>query len=167
LRFSSSVPGNFLFSGLPGTVFLFHFNWNIFMKFYAGNWQINRNLGFRSGIVLSFDFVNFVIKKNLVQNLPSRPCLASCHVGEVLLFHWPFKGILSQYFFRHPISAITIDLSVSGIGFHNEIKWQSNTGQSVLKSKGFYRTSGHFTRLVWMIFFQSGESSWFIRPNVL
>ena len=30
----------------------------------------------------------------------------------------------------------------------DEIKWQSNTGQSVLKSKGFYRTGGHFTRLV-------------------
>jgi hypothetical protein len=29
-----------------------------------------------------------------------------------------------------------------------EIKWQSNTGQSVLKSKGLYRTGGHFTRLV-------------------
>ena len=43
-RFSStSVPGNFLFSGLPGTAFLFHFSWNIFMKSYAGNWQINRN----------------------------------------------------------------------------------------------------------------------------
>ena len=28
------------------------------------------------------------------------------------------------------------------------IKWQSNTGQSVLKSKGFYRTGGHFTGLV-------------------
>ena len=42
-RFSSSVPGNFLFSGLPGTAFLFHFNWNIFMKSYTGNWQINRN----------------------------------------------------------------------------------------------------------------------------
>ena len=40
---SSSVPGNFLFSGLPGTAFLFHFNWNIFMKSYAGNWQINHN----------------------------------------------------------------------------------------------------------------------------
>jgi hypothetical protein len=25
----------------------------------------------------------------------------------------------------------------------DEIKWQSNTGQSVLKSKGFYRTGGH------------------------
>ena len=34
---SSSVPGNFLLSGLPGTAFLFHFNWNIFMKSYAGN----------------------------------------------------------------------------------------------------------------------------------
>ena len=30
----------------------------------------------------------------------------------------------------------------------DEIKWQSNTGQSVLKSKGFYRTGGHFTGLV-------------------
>jgi hypothetical protein len=28
---------------LPGTAFLFHFNWNIFMKSYAGNWQINHN----------------------------------------------------------------------------------------------------------------------------
>ena len=34
---------NFLFNGLSGTAFLFHFNWNIFMKSYAGNWQINRN----------------------------------------------------------------------------------------------------------------------------
>ena len=30
----------------------------------------------------------------------------------------------------------------------DEIKWQSNTGQSVLKSKGFYRTGGHFTGIV-------------------
>ena len=30
----------------------------------------------------------------------------------------------------------------------DEIKWQSNTGQSVLKSKGLYRTGGHFTGLV-------------------
>jgi hypothetical protein len=29
-----------------------------------------------------------------------------------------------------------------------EIKWQNNTGQSVLKSKGFYRTGGNFTGLV-------------------
>jgi hypothetical protein len=28
---------------LPGTAFLFHFSWNIFMKSYAGNWQINCN----------------------------------------------------------------------------------------------------------------------------
>ena len=30
----------------------------------------------------------------------------------------------------------------------DEIKWQSHTGQLVLKSKGLYRTSGHFTGLV-------------------
>ena len=30
----------------------------------------------------------------------------------------------------------------------DEIKWQSNTGQSILKSNGFYQTSGHFTGLV-------------------
>ena len=30
----------------------------------------------------------------------------------------------------------------------DKIKWQSNTGQSVLKSKGFYRTGGHFIGLV-------------------
>jgi hypothetical protein len=30
----------------------------------------------------------------------------------------------------------------------DEIKWQSNTGQSVLKSKGLYRTGVHFTGLV-------------------
>ena len=29
-----------------------------------------------------------------------------------------------------------------------EIKWQSNTGQSVLKSKGLYWTGGHFIGLV-------------------
>ena len=29
-----------------------------------------------------------------------------------------------------------------------EIKWQSNNGQSVLKSKGLYRTGGHFIGLV-------------------
>ena len=34
----------------------------------------------------------------------------------------------------------------------DEIKWQSNTGQSVLKSKGFYRTGGHFTGFVRLYF---------------
>jgi hypothetical protein len=84
-----------------------------------------KTLGFQdrlSGIALSFDFVNFVKKKKLVRDLPSRPCLVSGHVWEVLLFHWPFKGILSDsLFFRHPISAITIDLSVSSIGFHKNV----------------------------------------------
>ena len=59
-------------------------------------------LGFQdrlSGIALSFDFVNFVIKIKLVRDLPLRPCLVSSHVGEVLLFHWPFKGILSDSIF--------------------------------------------------------------------
>jgi hypothetical protein len=36
-------------------------------------------------------------KKKLVRDLPSR--LVSGHVGEVLLFHWPFKGILSDSIF--------------------------------------------------------------------
>ena len=48
-----------------------------------------KSLGFQdrlSGIALSFDFVNYV-KRKLVRDLPSRPCLVSGHVGEVLLFH--------------------------------------------------------------------------------
>jgi hypothetical protein len=51
-----------------------------------------------SSIALSFDFANFVNKKEL-RDLPSRPCLVSGHVREVLLFHWPFKGILSDSIF--------------------------------------------------------------------
>ena len=67
-------------------------------------------------------FRQFCKKKKLVRDLPSRPCPFSGHVWEVLLFHWPFKGILSESIFsRHPISAITIDLSVSGIGFHKNV----------------------------------------------
>ena len=37
-----------------------------------------------------------------------------------------------------------------------EIKWQSNTGQSVLKSKGLYRTGGHSTGLVRRYFVFTG-----------
>ena len=118
---SSSVPGNFLFSGLPGTAFLFHFNWNIFMKSYAGNWQINHNSR------------NRMSKKILSERIPldgqwnnrTSPTWPETRHGR------EGRSRTSFFFFNK------ID----------EIKWQSNTRQSVLKSKGVYRTGGHLPDL--------------------
>ena len=97
------------------------------------NFQRKRNtvspiktLGFQdrlSGIAPSFDFVNFVKKtkkqkKNLFEIFPrihvsfpvtsEKFCYFICHS-------------LRHHFFRHPILAIMIDLSVSGIGFHKNV----------------------------------------------
>jgi hypothetical protein len=118
---SSSVPGNFLFSGLPGTAFLFHFNWNIFMKSYAGNWQINRNSRNR----MSEKILSERIPLNGKWNNRTSPTWPEMRNGR--------EGRSRTSFFLYKI---------------DEIKWQSNTEQSVLKSKGFYRTGDHFTGLI-------------------
>ena len=120
---SSSVPDNFRFSGLPGTAFLFHFNWNIFMKSYAGNWQINRNSR------------NRMSQKILSERIPLNGQWNNRNLRCDRKRDMDVREDLEQVFFP---SLYKID----------KIKWQSNTGQSVLKSKGFYRTGGHFTRLV-------------------
>ena len=57
---------------------------------------------------------------------------------RVLIWRYIFYEILWKSFFVFFFVFYKID----------EIKWQSNTGQSVLKSKGFYQTGGHFTGLV-------------------
>ena len=115
---SSSVPDNFRFSGLPGTAFLFHFNWNIFMKSYAGKWQINRNSRNRMSE-----------KKILSERIPLN--------GQ-----WNNRTSQTWPETRHGREGRS---RTSCFFFYKiyEIKWQ--TGQSVLKSKGFYRTGGHFT----------------------
>ena len=110
---SSSVPGNFLFSGLPGIAFLLHFNWNIFMKSYDGNWQINRNTRNR----MSEKILSERIPLNGWWNNRTSPT-------------WTLGKILN-IFFLYKI---------------DEIKWPSNTGQSVLKSKRFLSDQWSFYR---------------------
>ena len=116
--FSSSVPGNFLFNGLPGTTFLFHwhFNWNIFMKSYARNWQINRNSR------------NRMSEKILSERIPLN--------GQ-----WNNRTSQTWPETRHGRKGR------SRTSFFLTILTKSND-RAKLKSKCFYRTGGHFTRLV-------------------
>ena len=91
------------------------------MKSYAGNWQINRNSR------------NWMSEKILSERIPLNG-----QWNNRTSLMWPEtrhgrEGRSQTSFFLYKI---------------DEIKWQSNTGQSVLKSKGFYWAGGHFTGLV-------------------
>jgi hypothetical protein len=95
-------------------------------------------------------FITIYIPNSFIVNIPTAAPLAisylvSFPVDALHIFYF-FRVFLRQflvdslrqYFFQHPISAITIDLSVSGIGFHKNVpvkmeqkrcSWQTTSGE--------------------------------------
>ena len=60
---------------------------------------------------------------------------------------WYNKRALIWHFTLVFMKSYAGNWQIIAIAEIDEIKWQSNTGPSVLKSKGLYRTGGHFTGL--------------------